>query len=116
MRHSWCKGRPKHLSIAVAQQKNQNQARRVCQVKSNLSPHQGHSHRKDWIEARLRELVDLFALDCAGFAIMDNHLHLLLRLDSQRAQNWSNEEVARRWLTNFPVRDVAGKALPISPI
>ncbi len=52
---------------------------------------EGHSHRKDWIEARLRELVDLFALDCAGFAIMDNHLHLLLRLDSQRAQNWSNE-------------------------
>ncbi len=76
---------------------------------------EGHSHRKDWIEARLRELVDIFALDCAGFAIMDNHLHLLLRLDSLRAQNWSNEEVARRWLTLFPVRDVAGKALPISP-
>ncbi len=52
---------------------------------------EGHSHRKDWIAARLRELVDLFALDCAGFAIMDNHLHLLLRLDSQRAHNWSNE-------------------------
>jgi len=84
-------------------------------VRKALLCGEGHSHRKDWIEARLRELVDLFALDCAGFAIMDNHLHLLLRLDSQRAQNWSNEEVARRWLTLFPVRDVAGKALPISP-
>jgi hypothetical protein len=72
-----------------------------------------NSHREDWIEVRLRELVDIFAIDCAGFAIMDNHLHLLLRLDSQRAQNWSNEEVAGRWLTLFPVRDVAGKALPI---
>jgi len=72
-----------------------------------------NSHREDWIEVRLRELVDIFAIDCAGFAIMDNHLHLLLRLDSQRAQNWSNEEVAGRWLTLFPVRDDAGKALPI---
>ena len=63
---------------------------------------------------RLRQLVEIFAIDYAGFAIMDNHLHLLLRLDSQRAQSWSDEEVARRWLTLFPVRDVTGKALPIS--
>ena len=72
------------------------------------------SHRKVWIEIRLRELVDIFAINCAGFAIMDNHLHLLLRLDSQRAENWSSEEVARRWLTLFPLRDVSGNALPIS--
>ncbi len=75
---------------------------------------EGVAHRKDWIERRLEELSGLFAIDCAGFAIMDNHLHVLLRLDSARANGWSDEEVARRWATLFPVRDVAGNALPVS--
>ncbi len=39
------------------------------------------AHRKDWIVSRLRELVGVFAIHCGGFAVMDNHLHLLLRLD-----------------------------------
>lgn len=72
------------------------------------------AHRKDWIVARLRELVGIFAVDCGGFAVMDNHLHLLLRLDSPRVRGWSDEEVARRWLTLHPLRDAAGEALPVT--
>jgi hypothetical protein len=75
---------------------------------------QGYAHRKDWIEARLEELVGLFAIDCAGFAVMDNHLHVLLRLGSQRVADWPDRDVARRWLTLFPIRDVTGKPLPAS--
>ena len=30
-----------------------------------------------------------------GFSVMDNHLHLLLRIDSRKAVGWSGEEVAR---------------------
>ena len=41
-----------------------------------------HAHRKQWIEDRLRELAGLFAIDVCGFSIMDNHLHVLLRLAS----------------------------------
>ena len=74
----------------------------------------GCEHRKQWIEDRLKELVELFAIDCAGFALMDNHLHVLLRLDSARAQAWSDEEVARRWLRLFPLRDLDGQALAVS--
>lgn len=76
---------------------------------------EGRGHRKDWIVDRLRELVGIFAVDCGGFAAMDNHLHLLLRLDSPRARGWSDEEVARRWLTLHPLRDAAGAALPVTP-
>ena len=72
------------------------------------------AHRKDWIVARLRELVQIFAVDCGGFAVMDNHLHLLLRLDSPRVRGWSDEEVARRWLTLHPLRDAAGHPLPVT--
>ena len=75
---------------------------------------QGAEHRKQWVEERLRFLVSLFSIDCGGYAVMDNHLHLLLRLDSRRAEAWTPEEVARRWLTLFPVRDLAGKPLPVA--
>src|SRR5258705_2794614 len=72
-----------------------------------------HAHRKDWIVARLRELVEIFAIHCGGFAVMDNHLHLLLRLDSAQVRAWSDQEVARRGLALFPLRDVPGQALPV---
>ena len=72
------------------------------------------SHRKKWIEDRLRELVGIFSVECAGFALMDNHLHVLLRLDSARANGWSDAEVVRRWFQLFPLRDITGKALPIT--
>ena len=75
---------------------------------------QGCEHRKQWIENRLKELVSVFAVELAGFSVMDNHLHLLVRLDSKKAQEWSVNEVVRRWLSVFPLRDTAGKALPLS--
>ena len=75
---------------------------------------QGCGHRKQWIENRLKELVDIFAVECAGFSVMDNHLHLLLRLDSQKTQHWSPEEVARRWFALFPLRDLSGKAMAVT--
>jgi hypothetical protein len=73
-----------------------------------------HAHRKQWIENRLRELVGIFAIECAGFSVMDNHLHLLLRIDSRKAEGWSGEEVARRWLALFPMRDIQGKPTAIT--
>jgi len=75
---------------------------------------QRFEYRKQWIEDRLKELVSVFAVELAGFAVMDNHLHLLVRLDSKKAREWSVDEVARRWLSLFPLRDTAGRALPIS--
>jgi len=75
---------------------------------------QGYEYRKQWIENRLKELFGVFAVELAGFAVMDNHLHLLVRLDSKKAQEWSVDEVVRRWLSVFPLRDTAGKALPVS--
>jgi len=31
---------------------------------------QGCEHRKQWIENRFKELVGVFAVECAGFAVM----------------------------------------------
>ena len=45
---------------------------------------------------------------------MDNHLHVLVRLDPDVAKNWSDEEVVRRWGRLFPPRDKSRQPLPVS--
>ena len=70
--------------------------------------------RKDWIENRLQELAQIFAVAVAGFTVMDNHLHVLVRLDPEVASGWSDEEVVRRWGQLFPPRDESRKPLPVT--
>ena len=42
---------------------------------------------KQWIENRLEELAEIFAVAVGGFSVMDNHLHVLVRLDPDVATN-----------------------------
>jgi putative transposase len=34
-------------------------------------------HRRKWIQKRLIELADIFAIDLVGYAVMSNHVHTL---------------------------------------
>jgi REP element-mobilizing transposase RayT len=54
-------------------------------------------HRRQWIENLLLELTGVFAIDIAAYAVMSNHYHVVLHIDSERAQAWSPEEIAERW-------------------
>ena len=56
----------------------------------------GPSDRKAWIENRIEELAQIFAVGVGGFSVMDNHLHLLVRLGPDVAQGWSDKDVVRR--------------------
>ncbi len=49
-----------------------------------------------------------------GFAVLDNHLHRLVRLEPDVAAGWADEEVVRRWGRLFPPRDRARQAVPVS--
>jgi len=61
-------------------------------------------HRKAWVEERLQDLSSIMALDICGFAVMSNHLHVVVRTRPDLAAGWSDEEVARRWWRLFPKR------------
>jgi len=50
----------------------------------------------------LRELKEVFGVDVYGYTVMGNHLHVILRTDPGLVNGWTDEEVARRWLTIFP--------------
>jgi hypothetical protein len=75
---------------------------------------QGDEDRKRWIEHRLQFLGEIFAMDVAGYAVMDNHFHALVRLDPQRIDDWTDEEAVRRWAKLYPPR---GKnRQPLKPV
>lgn len=58
-------------------------------------------HRKQWIVSRLRFLSCVYAIDLCAYAVMSNHYHVVLHVDSARARAWTKEEVAERWLQLF---------------
>ena len=72
---------------------------------------EGLLDRKQWVEDRIEELAKIFAVGVGGFSVMDNHLHLLVRLDPEIAKDWSDDEVVRRWGTSLSAsRQVAKTA------
>jgi REP element-mobilizing transposase RayT len=55
------------------------------------------SHRRSWMVERIKELGDMFAVRICAYAIMENHYHLVLYVDLEEAQKWSDDEVIGRW-------------------
>lgn len=78
-------------------------------------PHTGRSfeHRRAWIRDRLEFLSSVFAIDCLTYAVLSNHVHLILRSRPDIARMWTDEQVAQRWLKLCPPRDKHG--LPVEP-
>lgn len=55
-------------------------------------------HRRQWIVDRIQLLCGVFSVDLCAYAIMHNHYHIVVRIDVEQLQGWSDEEIARRWL------------------
>ena len=49
-----------------------------------------YDHRRSWVESLLFELEAVFAIDVAAFAVMSNHLHVVLRVDIDSANRWTD--------------------------
>jgi len=62
------------------------------------------THRKDWIEERILSLCDIFAVEIFAYAVMSNHFHLVCYVDPKAPLQWSDAEVAERWLQVYPSR------------
>ena len=53
-------------------------------------------HRKRWVLDRLRLLCRVYTIDVCAYAVMSNHLHLVLRVDVERALRLSEDHVIAR--------------------
>jgi len=67
----------------------------LCGTDANTG--QDYEHRRQLIEDKLLDLADTFALDICAYAIMSNHYHVVLHIDKDQADNWSQKEVIDRW-------------------
>ncbi len=72
--------------------------------------------RKDWIERRIRELANIFSISVGGYALMDNHFHLLLRVDTEIVEGWSAIEVAKRWCMLYPPKTPSRKPFSVEQL
>lgn len=63
-----------------------------------------YSHRKQWIRDRLEELAGIYGIEVMGFAVMSNHLHVVVRTRPDIVKAWSDDEIALRWWRLFPQR------------
>ena len=43
-------------------------------------------HRGAWIEKRLFQLSQVFSIDICAYAVMPNHLHIVLHVDSEQVK------------------------------
>ncbi|WP_410489475.1 transposase, partial [Aeromonas caviae] len=62
---------------------------------------QSYEHRRQWVVDKLGQLSRLFAIGVCAYAVMSNHYHLVLKVESDTAANWSEREVAERWAALF---------------
>ena len=58
-------------------------------------------HRRGWIVEKLAELSSVFAIDVAGYAVMSNHYHLILKINANEVESWSDRAVVSRWCRLF---------------
>jgi REP element-mobilizing transposase RayT len=58
-------------------------------------------HRKVWLVERIKHLSGIFAIDICAYAVMSNHYHLVLYVNRQQAESWTQDEVIQRWTRLF---------------
>ncbi|MEO0442302.1 MAG: alpha-amylase family glycosyl hydrolase [Pseudomonadota bacterium] len=58
-------------------------------------------HRKQWVVDKLKELSSIFAIDICAYAVMSNHYHVVLHINSVQAAAWTDKQVAQRWMQLF---------------
>ena len=63
-----------------------------------------YDYRKDWIELRMVYLARYFGIDILCYSILSNHFHQVLRQRPDVVAQWSDTEVAQRWLMLCPKR------------
>ena len=61
-----------------------------------------YHYRREWIRARIEKLASVFGVDCLTYAILSNHLHIVLRNRPDVVETWTDGQAALRWLQIFP--------------
>ncbi|AVI64424.1 transposase [Shewanella sp. WE21] len=56
-----------------------------------------YEHRRGWIVDKIKALSTIFCIDICAYAVMNNHYHLVLKIDVEEAKTLSPKEVISQW-------------------
>ena len=56
-----------------------------------------NQHRRDWLERQLLAQSRAFCIDVAGYAVMSNHYHVIVKVNLDLAASLSSEAIVARW-------------------
>ncbi|MEP4892039.1 MAG: transposase, partial [Aliiglaciecola sp.] len=56
-----------------------------------------YEHRRQWVEDRLLFLTTVFSIEVCAYAVMSNHTHVVLHVNSDKAKHWTDKDIAQRW-------------------
>jgi REP element-mobilizing transposase RayT len=56
-----------------------------------------YEHRRAWVEDKVLWLSSVFAIGICAYAVMSNHVHLVLCVNKDKAMSWSDKQVVGRW-------------------
>jgi len=68
-------------------------------------------HRRGWIEGRLLELAQIFAIEVCGYSLTATHSHRVLHVDQPLAESWTIREVVERWHQLFSGTELSERYL-----
>ena len=68
--------------------------RRVWLCGEDRERGRSYEHRRQWVEDRIGELAEIFALAVWGYAVMSKHLHVVVEVIPRAVADWSADEVA----------------------
>ena len=56
-----------------------------------------YEHRKQWIEDKIIAAANVFCITLCAYAVMCNHLHIVLHVDEEKSKKMSDKDVVTRW-------------------
>ena len=80
--------------------------RRAYLAGADVATGKNFEHRREWIRCRMERLASVFGVDVLTYAILSNHMHIVIRTRPDVIASWSDAEVALRWLRVFPGRRI----------
>ncbi|WP_230515323.1 transposase [Teredinibacter turnerae] len=60
-----------------------------------------YEHRRQWIEDRIRLLSSIFAIDICAYAVMSNHIHIVVKLHPESIKDLPTDNILKRWCCLF---------------
>lgn len=75
-----------------------------------------YEHRRQWLEDKLHEVANIFAIKLCAYAIMSNHYHVVVHIRSDIATNWSDQQVIEHWHSLYSGNSLSQRFLANSPL